>query len=77
MRRSKIVDIEKEIRLLMTKRGIKSDAELARLTSQTPQMLSQRFKVGAWPIKEIERVAAAAGCDVEIRFLDKETGEPV
>jgi len=54
-----------------------SEAELARRTGQTPQNMNNKYKRNTFKVSELEKVAAALGAELEIKFIDKKTGEPI
>lgn len=39
------------------------------------QNLSQRLWRNSWTSRELERIADILGCDLEITFIDRQTGE--
>ena len=71
------MDIREYINLCRVKKGSISEAELARRTGQTPQNMNNKYKRNTFKISELEKVAEAFGADLEIRFIDRETGEPI
>lgn len=71
------MDTREYIRLCCVKRGNISEAELARRTGQTPQNMNNKYKRNTFKISELEKVAEALNATLEIRFIDKETGEPI
>ena len=71
------MDTREYIRLCCVKCGNISEAELARRTGQTPQNMNNKYKRNTFKISELEKVAEALNCTLEIRFIDKETGKPV
>jgi len=71
-----IMDITKEINILQIKTNVK-DAELARRLSWLPQSLYQKKSRNVWKFADIEAVAAALGCHIELNFIDNETGEKI
>ncbi len=70
-------DIREYIRLCCVKRGNISDAELARRTGQTPQNMNNKYKRNTFKISELEKVADALDAELVIKFVDKETKEPL
>lgn len=71
------MDIREYINLCRVKRGNLSEAELARRTGQTPQNLNNKYKRNTFKISELEKVADALDADLQIRFIDRATGEPI
>lgn len=71
------MDIREYINLCRVKRGNMPEAELARRTGQTPQNLNNKYKRNTFKISELEKVADALDADLQIRFIDRVTGEPI
>lgn len=71
------MDVREYISLCRVKRGNMSESELARRTGQTPQNLNNKYKRNSFKVSELEKVANALDARLEIRFIDKETGEPL
>ena len=71
------MDIREYINLCRVKKGNISEAELARRTGQTPQNMNNKYKRNTFKISELEKVADAMGADLEIKFIDRETGKPI
>ena len=65
------MDITTKIKLAETYAKI-SEAELARRLGTTSQAFGQRMKTGKWSDDDLNRIAAALGCEivVEFRFPD-------
>lgn len=63
------------IRVLLVKRGNISEAELARRLHITPQKLSYKFKHDNFTVPELEAIAQALGCTLELSFRADDTGE--
>ena len=70
-------DIKEYISLCRVKRGGMSNAELARLTGQSPQNLHSKLSVGSMKTSELEKIAEAMNAELKISFIDKDTGEPI
>ena len=66
--------LSEKIRILLVKRGNLSDAELARRMGTSPQNLSNKLKRDNFTEKDLQEIAAALDCDLEIQFIDRETG---
>lgn len=71
------MDVREYIRLCCVKRGNITEAELARRTGQTPQNMHNKYKRGTFKVSELEKVAEALGAELQISFVDKETGKPI
>lgn len=39
--------------------------------------MNNKYKRNTFKISELEKVAAALGAELEIKFIDKKTGEPI
>ena len=65
------MNITELIRLELVKRGNISDAELARRLGTTPQNLNNKMKRNNFKISELENIAEAIGCNLNISFTDK------
>lgn len=68
------MNMNENIRIACVKRNI-SIAELARRSGQTPQNFNQKMKINNFKVEELEKIATALDCDLEIRFVDKNTKE--
>lgn len=71
------MDIREYINLCRVKKGNISEAELARRTGQTPQNMNNKFKRNTFKISELEKVADALDADLQVQFIDRETGKPI
>jgi len=71
------MDMREYIRLCCVKRGNISEAELARRTGQTPQNMNNKYKRNTFKLSELEKIAEALDARLEVKFVDKETGEPI
>lgn len=69
-------DIRKYIQHCCLNRGIK-EAELARRMGQSPQNLSNKYRRGTLKVSELEDAASVLGSDLQILFIDRETGKPL
>lgn len=54
-----------------------SESELARRMGQTPQNLNNKYKRDAFKVSELERVADALDADLQIKFIDRNSREPI
>lgn len=70
-------DVREYINLCRVKKGNMTEAELARRTGQTPQNMNNKYKRNTFKISELEKVAEAMDAELQISFLDKETGKPL
>ena len=71
------MEMREYIRLCCVKRGNMTEAELARRTGQTPQNMNNKHKRNTFKVSELEKIAEALDATLDIRFIDKETGEPI
>lgn len=71
------MDVREYINLCRVKRGNISEAELARRTGQTPQNMNNKYKRNTFKIAELEKVADALDADLDIKFIDRATGQPI
>ena len=65
-----------KIRILAKRKG-KSMGDIADMTEQSRQNLSNKMKRDNFTIAEIIRIAAALDCSVSICFTDTKTGEQI
>ncbi len=65
-----------KIRILAKRKG-KSMGDIADLTEQSRQNLSNKMKRDNFTIAELNRIAAALDCKVSICFTDNDTGEQI
>ena len=65
------------IRVVMAKKEVRSESALARLVGWSPQNLHNKMARDNFSTSELSEIAAALGADLDIRFIDKETGEPI
>lgn len=64
-----------KIRIMRVKKGNLSERELASRMGDTPQNLNNKMKRDDFRLSELEKIAEALGYNLEIKFIDKETGE--
>lgn len=62
------ITVAEKIRIIMSRRDV-SMTKLAQLTGQTRQNLSNKFSRGNFTEEDIEKMANALGCTVDIRFI--------
>ena len=65
-----------KIRLLAKRKG-KSMGDIADLTEQSRQNLSNKMKRDNFTVVELQKIAAALDCSVNITFVDDTTGESI
>jgi transcriptional regulator with XRE-family HTH domain len=65
-----------KIRVILKRRGM-TVAQLADLTNQTRQNLSNKMTRDNFPEKELREIADALDCDLEITLVMRENGEKV
>lgn len=65
-----------KIKLLMRRRGL-TLGELADLTGQTRQNLSNKMSRDNFTEKEAQKIATALGCTVRISFTLEDSGEVI
>lgn len=68
--------ISEKIRILLIKRNV-TMSELASKIETTPQNLSNKLNRDNFNEKEIRSIAEALGCDFNVTFTLKETGDTV
>ena len=62
------ITVSEKIRIIMGRQNI-SMTKLAELTGQTRQNLINKFSRGNFTESDIEAMAKAMGCSVDIRFI--------
>ena len=67
--------LAEQIRILLVKQGNISEAELARRVGSSPQNLNHKMKRDNFTEKDLREIAAALNCELDIRFISKDTGE--
>lgn len=70
------MNMNENIKIACVKRNI-SIAELARRSNQTPQNFNQKMRINNFKVEELEKIASALNCGLEIHFVDKDTKEPL
>jgi hypothetical protein len=71
------MDMREYIRLCCVKRNNMPEAELARRMGTTPQNVNNKYKRNTFKVSELEKIAEALDARLEIKFVDKNTGEPI
>ena len=69
--------ISDRIRILMIKRGISKEVELARRMNVSPQSLNSKMKREYFTIDDLQKIAETLDCDFNMDFIIRETGERV
>ena len=62
-----IISVSEKVRIIMDRMNM-TMGNLAEATGQTRQNLSNKMSRGNFTEKDIEKMAAALGCEVEITF---------
>lgn len=70
------MDFKKIITELCEKRNTNYSA-VARQIGTTKQNICNKFAKGKFYVDDLERIAAALGAHLEIKFIDNETNEPI
>ena len=65
------------IRIALVKRGNLSESELARRIGISPQNFHNKMKRDNFTETDLREIAEALGLQLEISFIDPETGEKV
>lgn len=71
------MNIREYIRLCCVMRDNISESELARRMGQTPQNLNNKYKRNTFKVAELERIADALDADLQIKFIDRKSKEPI
>lgn len=71
-----MADVRKYIQHCCVSKEI-TEAELARRMGQSPQNLSNKYRRGTLKVSELQQAADALGADLQILFVDRETGRPI
>lgn len=67
--------LTEKIRILLVKRGNISEAELARRMGISPQNLHNKMKRDNFTESDLQEIAAALDCALDVRFVMNDTGE--
>jgi len=62
------ITVAEKIRIIMNRRNV-TMTKLAELTGQTRQNLSNKFARGNFTEEDINKMAEALGCSVDVRFI--------
>ena len=71
------MSMKEKIRVLMAKRDGMAEAELARRIGNTPQNFNNKMKRDNFCVRDLEAIANAMGCTLDISFVIPETGERI
>ena len=63
------IDIDKFIKIESVKHGM-SRAEVARKMGVAPQALAHKIKAGTLRVSDLDTMANAMGCKLDIQFID-------
>ena len=69
------MNMTEQIRIILVKRGNMSEAELARRIGTSPQNMHNKFVRNNFTIKDLEQIAKALDCNLQIAFHDNETND--
>ncbi len=70
------MDFTEIIKIACIKRKI-SLTELAERTKQSQQNLTNKLRRNDFKTSELERIAAALDAELDIRFVDRQSGRPI
>ena len=68
------MDITEYIRICLVKKKI-SISQLAEMTEQSQPNLSTKLKRNNFYTNELEKIANAMNCRLEVRFVDKDSNQ--
>jgi len=68
------MDMTEYIRILLVKRGNMTETELAKRIGTSPQNIHNKFKRNNFTMKDLQEIANALDCDLDVRFIDHTTG---
>jgi len=66
-----------QIRILLVKCGNISESELARRMGTSPQNLHNKMKRDNFTVKDLEDIAKALDCTLDIKFISNSTNMPL
>jgi transcriptional regulator len=69
------MSMTQQIRILLVKKDNMTEAELARRLNTTPGNFNQKMKRDNFSEQDLREIGDVLGCDVKIRFVDRQTGE--
>ena len=67
--------VSEAIRILLVRRGNRSEASLARQVGQSPQNFHKKLQREHFVIEDIEKVCEALDVKLKISFVFNDTGE--
>ena len=67
------MNVQEYVKIVLVKKGLK-ERHLAALLDDTPQNINRKIK-SDMKISFIESIANALECDIELKFIDRETKE--
>ena len=70
------MDIVEYLKLCLIKRNL-NFSKLAELTGQSQSNLANKIKRGKFQTDELEKIAAALGAHLEIKFIDNTIDQPI
>ena len=71
------MSMTESIRILLVKCGNLSESELARRMGISPQNLHNKMKRDNFTETDLQEIAAALGLELDISFIDPNTGKKV
>ena len=69
-----LITIGEKIKVIAKKKGLPMQ-EVANRLGCTKQNMYLKMKRGNWTEADLKLYASAVGCDYEVIFIDKETGD--
>lgn len=69
------MDIYEYIKMVLVKKKL-NERQLATMMNESPQNINRKIKSDI-KMSFLENVANTLGCDVEIKFIDKNSKEPI
>ena len=70
-------DIVGYIKRCCTVRGISSVADISRATGMTMQSICNKYSRKKFSNEDLDLIADALGADLQIQFIDRQTGQPL
>lgn len=71
------MDIIEYIKLCCVKKNDVSMRQIALKAGISPQNLSNKMTKNSFYLRDVEKIAAALDAELEIRFIDRQTGAPI
>jgi len=69
--------MSERIRIMLVKKNNMSEAELARRMDMSPQNFNKKMKRDNFTMCDLEKIAKALECKINISFISNETGTEV